>query len=370
MDQAAAATHANRLPLGTMILNWIRRLWDRLVLWFVSVGFSLALTIMLSIILRQRMSHNNGISAVGSATIVDDPGIPLHPFFQPGKVFPCRIRHAAASFWDDAMRVVRSMSIKFSDKEFESPFDLELNTGEVALFWSAASFLRFATLKRSHYGIEYPEYYKRYPAGVRGAYSGLRRDPTSFTNLKYYAQTPLLWVGSDDVKRYAKYRTIPHPDEKESGKLDSEELKISPQNQRILPGETLSRNYLKEEYARRIPRVGASYMLQVQIHSASDDDSPEIFNCCAEWDERSHPWHDLAVIRITEVLDWKRSCLMAFSLANLPKGLGIIPAKNLIDYNSLNYMRRHSEMARKVRLWSYRWFGVPPEIADDDNRNQ
>ena len=61
MDQAAAATHANRLPLGTMILNWIRRLWDRLVLWFVSVGFSLALTIMLSIILRQRMSHNNGI---------------------------------------------------------------------------------------------------------------------------------------------------------------------------------------------------------------------------------------------------------------------------------------------------------------------
>ena len=357
-------------PLGTKILTWLRRIWDRFVLWLVSAGFSLALTIVLSLIKRQRMSHNNGICGVGSATIVDDPGVPLHPLFHPGKVFPCRIRHAAASFMDDAMRVVRSMSIKFADEDMKSPFDLELNTGEVALFWSASSFLRFGMYKHTHYGIQYHEYYKRYPAGVRGALVGLRRDPTSFTNLEYYAQTPLLWVGSDDVKRYAKYRVIPHPSEKETGKLGPTDRQDPPEDQRILPGETRSRNFLKEEYARRIPREGAGYMLQVQIHAAQDDDSPEIFNCCVEWDARSHPWHDLAVIRVNKVLDWKQSCLTAFSLANMPKGLGIIPAANLLDYNSLNYMRRHSEMARKVRVWSYKWFGVPPEIPDDDNRNQ
>jgi len=370
MDPSARATSAAPLPVGTMILNAIRRAWDRFVLWFVSAGFSVAITIMLSIILRQRMSHNNGICGVGTAKIVDDPGIPLPPIFHPGKVFPCRVRHAAASFMDDAMRVVRSMSIKFADEDYESPFDLELNTGEVALFWSAASFLRFAKYKRTKYGIQYHEYYKRYPAGVRGALVGMRRDPTSFTNLEYYAQTPLLWTGADDVKRYAKYRIMPYPFKKESGRLSPTDVTDPPEDQRILPGEQRSRNYLKEEYARRIPREGAGYMLQVQIHTAMDDDSPEIFNCCAEWDERSHPWHDLAVIQVDTVLDWKRSCLTAYSLANLPKGMGVIPAKNLRDYNSLNYMRRHSELARKVRVWSYKVFGVPPEIPDDDNRNQ
>ena len=236
MDQAATLTE-NRMPLGHMILNWIHGVWNRLVLWVVSAGFSLMLTIFLSIIARTRMSHNNGICGVGSARIVDDPTMPLHPFFQPGQVFPCRVRHAAASFMDDAMRVVRSMSIKFADTDYKSPFDLELNTGEVALFWSASSFLRFAKYKRTKYGIQYHEYYKKYPAGVKGALVGMRRDPTSFTNLTYYSQTPLLWVGSDGVKRYAKYRIVPGDDVPESGRLDPTDMKDPPEDQRILPGE-------------------------------------------------------------------------------------------------------------------------------------
>jgi catalase len=369
MDSLATLPVRNTLPVGTIVLNRIRRLWDRIILWVTSVGFSVALTLFLSLF-RQRMSHNNGICARGSATIVSEPTMSLPAVFRPGQVFPCRIRHAAASFMDDAMRVVRSMSIKFADTQYRSPFDLELNTGEVALFWSAASFFRFAKYKRTRHGIQYHQYYRNYPAGMRGAHPGMRRNPTSFTNQHYYAQTPLRWRAADGVARYAKYRVIPHPAVPETGRLDAADMLIPTENQRVLPGEQRSRNYLKEEFARRVAREGASYMLQVQLHTAQDDDSPEIFNCCAEWEERSHPWHDLAVIRATEVLDWRESCLTAFSLANLPRDLGMIPAKNLLDYNSLNYLRRHSELARVVRIWSCRVFGVPPEIPDDDDRNQ
>jgi hypothetical protein len=32
-------------------------------------------------------------------------------------------------------------------------------------------------------------------------------------------------------------------------------------------------------------------------------------------------------------------------------------------------MRAHSELARKARLLSYKLFGLPPPIPDNDNRN-
>jgi hypothetical protein len=73
--------------------------------------------------------------------IVDDPRFPGHAFFAPGKVYPCRIRHASASLLDDAINDVRAIAIKFSDQRMQSPFDIEMNTGAVSPFWSAVSFL-------------------------------------------------------------------------------------------------------------------------------------------------------------------------------------------------------------------------------------
>jgi arachidonate 5-lipoxygenase len=87
------------------------------------------------------------------------------------------------------------------------------------------------------------------------------------------------------------------------------------------------------------------------------------------WDEAIYPWQDLAVVEIKEVLDWKESLITSFSINNMPKNLSIIPSKSVYDYNSLNYLRSHSEIARKARLLSYKVFGYPPEIPDDDNRN-
>jgi len=357
-----------KLTWGTIIYNTVKALWEKFVLWITSVMFGIGLAVFLSFPKRYRMSHNNGIAAKGLVRIVDNPTFPPHDFFEASRTFPCRVRHASATFLDDAMNCIRSFSIKFSDHHWRSPFDIEMNTGVINLFWSAVSFLKFAALRKQQWGVEYHDYYRKYPQGILGAQLSLRRDPSSFHNLRYQALTPYLFIGKDGVKRYAKYRSMPSDKEPETG--------ITPNmsdwdtcNQRILPNETRGRNFLKDEYKARVAHGGAEYLMQIQLRIAKDDDSPEIFNNQIPWDENIFPWQDLAIVQVKEVLDWRETLKTSFSLNHMPKSLGIIPAKSIYDYNSLNYMRSHSEIARKARLFSYKVFGYPPEIPDDDNRN-
>ncbi len=361
----SSATH---ITLSQIERYWIHRFGDKLLLWVYAKLFAVMLALFLCFPKQQRMSHNNGIGAAGKLRIVDHPEFPAHPFFAPGREFPVRIRHASATFLDDAMNCIRSMSIKLSDHHFKSPFDIEMNSGEVSLFWSAASFLKFARLRGEKYGIEYRDYNRKYPNGLAGSMAAGRRHATSFHNLHYYCKTPFLYMGSDNIKRYAKYRVIPADNEPESGKEENPS-EWDQCNQRILPHETRGRNYLKYEYEDRIRREGARYRLQIQTHPASDNEDPEVFNNMIVWDEDAHPWQDLGIITIDRTLDWKESTLTTFSVNNMPKTLGVLPAKSIFDYNSLNYLRAHSELARKARMLSYKVYGMVPPIPDNDNRN-
>jgi len=357
-----------KFSLFNVFIDWMKALYDKFTLWLTAKIFTLGLVFMVVLPYRNRMSHNNGIAGEGSIRIVDDPKFPAHDFFKPGKVFPARVRHASATFLDDAMNCIRSCSIKFSDHHWDSPFDLQCNTGKINLFWSAASFIQFAKMRKQQWGIEYHDYYRKYPEGLKGAQAALRRNPTSFTNLHFYALTPFLFIGIDKIKRYAKYRVIPFKDEPETG-ITENMCDWDTCNQRVLPHETNGRNYLKDEYKHRVYTEGAKYRLQIQTRIANDDDDPEIFNNQRPWDENVFPWHELAVIDITKNLTWKESTRTSFSLNNMPSSLGIIPAKSIHDYNSLNYLRSHAELARKARMFSYKIKGFPPPIPNDDNRN-
>ncbi len=150
----SAGTHKSP---GPVVSFWLRRFADKLVLWIYARLFGLMLAVFLSFPKRERMSHNNGIAATGNLRVVDDPDFPKHAFFAPGREFPVRIRHGSATFFDDAMNCIRSLSIKLSDHHFKSPFDIEMNTGETSLFGSAVSFLKFANMRGEKYGIEYRE---------------------------------------------------------------------------------------------------------------------------------------------------------------------------------------------------------------------
>ncbi|MEO7175360.1 MAG: hypothetical protein ABIV51_05855 [Saprospiraceae bacterium] len=363
------AIHTEKTERNKFFGTWLGEKRDLLVLWLTAKLTGVMIALMYSVKRKKRMSHDNGISGIGTVHMVENQSFPPHEFFAPGKSYPIRIRHASATFLDDAMNCIRSMSVKFSHEEFRSPFDLEMNTGPIGLFWSAASFLQFAALRKQDYGIEYKDYYRKYPEGLVGAQVSLRRNPFSFTNLQFYCQTPFLYKGTDGLKRYAKYRVIPFDDEPETG-IQTDMSEWDTCNQRILPDEARGRNYLKYEYVDRINQYGAKYRFQLQVHPSSEPDDPEVFNCMKLWDEHLYPWNDLGIIHITKVLSWEDSCRSSFSVGNMPKTLGILPAKSLYDYNSLNYLRMHAEVARKWRLFRYKFGGPPPPVPDNDNRNQ
>jgi len=312
------------------------------------------------------MSHNNGVAGKGRLTIVDDPDIPENDFFQGGRQFDIRIRHASATFLDDAMKVIRSCAIKFSDDHFKSPLDLQLNSGEFGVFWSAISFWKFASSRAEKWGVDWVKYNHDYPAGSLGAQKGVRRHATSFHNVRYYSQAPFLYITPKGIKYYCKYKVRPFEDIPETG-IDPNPSEIDTCNQRILPHETRGRNFLKNEYIKRVKEQGAKYRLQIQYRMAAEDDDPEIFNNMKPWDEKRFPWKDLAEFEITETLDWKESSRTTFSLKNMPKSLGIIPANSVYDYNSMNYMRANTEFARKVRLLSYKIFGYPGPIMCENS---
>jgi len=352
-------------PSRTLFGKWV----DKFQLWTISNLFGLVVAINMGLKNRERMSHNNGIGAKGKFTFDLDPRIPRHPFFEQGKVMPCQVRQGMATFYDDAMSTIRSLSLKLSNHYYESPWDMNLNTGSISLFWNAASFLKLASMRRQKWGIEYSDLYKKYPVAREGAISTLRRNPTSFSNLTYYAKTPFNFKGDDGVQRYAKYRAIPYdPDTVESGMIPERD-KFEPENQRINPGETRIRNYLKNELTERLRKGPVKYWYQLQIRDAEEDQDESIFNCCIDWDENEFPWMNVGVIELNEIMDWDSSNKIGFGVSNMPKGLGIIPAKSIYDPNSLNYMRARTEIARKARLFAYKIFGKPQEIPENDNRN-
>lgn len=348
--------------------TWLRRVKDKIILWILAKLFGLFIAVMVSFPKRSRMSHNNGIAGVGWLKIVDNPEWPEHEFFQPGRKFPIRVRHASATFLDDAMKCIRSISIKFADKRFKSPFDLEMNTGQFSLFWSASSFYKFGKKRAEQYGIEYVDYNRVYPDGHKGAVESLRIDPSSFQNLHYYAKTPFKFISMDGTLRYVKYRVLPADDAPETG-IDENPSEWDTCNQRIDPYDTKGRNYLKYEWEDCVREGRAKYKLQIQLHDAEDYEDPEIFNNMVVWDEKEHPWMDLAYFEIERTLDWKESTMTTFSVKNMPKTLGVLPAQSIYDYNSLNYFRTHSEIARHARRLSYKFFGFPPEIPNNDLRN-
>lgn len=336
----------------------------RIVLWIKAYGFAWILLLVASLIQRRRMSHNCGVLAAGKLRMVDNPAFPPHEFFTPGREMKCRIRHAPVSYDDDTIIQVRSASLKFADADFESPLDLEMNTGKISLFWSASNFLEF-TGGRSEEPLPYRKYYDKYPRGLLAAKDGIRRHPSSFAEMRYHTQTVQYFIGIDGVQRYVKFRLIPAEDIPESGVIPMEEL-VSFWSEKRDPSETRSRSYLKKEYAERLARGPVKYRLQLQLHTPGPDDTDEICNCNVDWDEATHPYMDVAIVEIHRMLSLKDEANAIFSLRHCPPSLGLIPPKNGDDYNSLNYMRAKSDIAKKARVFRYKLFGKGPADERED----
>lgn len=93
-----------------------------------------------ALLTRQRGTHAKGVGAIGTITVLDNPDLPEHEFFEAGRIYPLRLRHANLVRLDDAQLDVRAVTLKFADSDFDSPLDLMMHTGEEAAFWNIVSF--------------------------------------------------------------------------------------------------------------------------------------------------------------------------------------------------------------------------------------
>jgi arachidonate 5-lipoxygenase len=339
----------------------VKELVDKQILRASTVGI-LALVTQNSLTRRQRMSHEHGVAGVGRLRIVDRPTFPDHDFFRPGREFPVRLRHAGVSFRDDAMMVVRSASIKLADSDYEAPLDIEMNTGRISLFATAREFMLLMSTIMNGRGQHFQRFFQLVPHSREASVDGVRRNPSSYTQLYYHSQTIFAFRARDGRTRYCRYRLIPWDRGPESGLIDEADAR-EVYNQRALPGEPRSRLYLKDEWRERVEREGARYHLQIQLHEWSPSDPEEILSCSRIWDEETHPYHDLAEVEITRVLSFEEQQRMVFSIAHQPPSLGVLAAASIDDYNSINYLRERAVVAKKARLLTYRVFGMDPEVS-------
>lgn len=333
-------------------------------LWAYAHIYTALIMVGSSLMERRRMSHDNGTTATGRLKIVDAPTFPAHEFLSPGREFQIRLRHASVSYDDDTIIQVRAASLKLADSRYESPLDLEMNTGTISLFWTARNFLEFFSTREMTNGLAFTKFYDKYPLGLQAGKDGIRKYPSTFAQMYYHAQTAQLFLGKDGVRRYVKFRMIPEDRGPETGLIPMAEL----ENRWLetpAPGETRSQNYLKEEYAARIARGPVRYHLQLQLHVPSPDDSPEILSCSVAWDEATHPFIDVATVEVDTLLSLDENNLMRFSVAHCPDSLGLLPAESIDDYNSINYMRKSSGAAKSSRLFFYKIFGMPKAVPDE-----
>jgi hypothetical protein len=126
-----------------------------------------------------------------------------------------------------------------------------------------------------------------------------------------------------------------------------------------LPGDTRPEDYLRQEWADRVKREGAAYLLQLQLYEAGPTDTPEVLNSSRPWDLATSPWHDLASVQVRELLSTEESTGLHFSIGHQPPSLGLIAAYSVDDYNSINYARKRMALAKHARIFAYRRKGAP-----------
>ena len=322
-----------------------------------------------SLVTRRRMSHDNGIVARGRIRILEAPeGVPPNAFFRPGRTFEGTIRHASITFPDDAALQVRAASLKFSVGPVDSECDLLMNGGEATPFWNMDTFWQFMRARMRGGRAHLIPYFRRNPRCYFNVRDALRRNPESFADQRYYTQTPLRFHASDGVERYAKFRLVPEdPNVAESGVPNEDDLQ-TPWFQDARADEALEPDYLKREYRERLRGYGeARYRLQIQLLEWAPHHSREVeLNSLYPWDEREHPWRDLASVVMDESVDDPREAQgFLFSLRNLPRDtLSVIPATGFKDGPSMDRLRLAGYWPRRARLAMLRLRGATPPVAN------
>ena len=313
-----------------------------------------------------RATHKFGVGASGTIKVLANPNIPEHDFFSVGREFKCKLRHGTVSFEDEAAKDIRSASIKFSDQEEEAPLDLIMNTGDQG-FFNAVEFWQFTMA--SIQGMKEGEVvsseglkalFTKDPLQSQLFEEGLRRAPSSFSQLYYHTQLINYFKAKDGKIRYVKYRLTPEDKSTESGIPIGEDAE-RPYDQIRFANETKPNDYLRNEFKERLSKKNIIYYLQIQLREddrKSTLDKSSLFRQEVEWEEKKYPWLDLAKVTLDKVLSFEETEKLRFNVGRQPSSLGIIPADSPEDPRSINHIRASvysaSQLMRSIRFKSVR----------------
>jgi len=101
---------------------------------------------------------------------------------------------------------------------------------------------------------------------------GLRRAPTSFSDLVYHSQIAYQFIPSDGQPRLVKFRLVPGRPCTQTGLLGETEDQLHPWDTKRPASETRSRYYLRKEFVQRMEGLDAvRYVLQIQISESLDE---------------------------------------------------------------------------------------------------
>ena len=99
------------------------------------------------------------------------------------------------------------------------------------------------------------------------------------------------------------------------------------------------RDYLTADFEEHLSGDGIQYKLQIQLHEIQPDDSHLVLHPARAWDQATHPWLDLADVRLASLLPLDVIECTRSSLENMPLSLSISPAKTIYDYTSIANLR-------------------------------
>jgi len=98
-------------------------------------------------------------------------------------------------------------------------------------------------------------------------------------------------------------------------------------------------SYLIPEFMDQILKGAIKYKLQIQLHEIKPDDSHLILHASRAWDQKSHPWLDLADVTVTSQLPVDVIERTRCSMDHHPPSVSFPSAETIYDYNSIPYLR-------------------------------
>jgi hypothetical protein len=290
----------------------------------------------------------SSVEAVGFAVVADDSArLPANKFFSPGRVFAVRVKHSSfpacgPPLSNGSRASYKTMSIKFSDHDVDSPLDLVLKTGHHGPYYNVVTMDQFyAALRTGNPDIK--NYLLEHPVCLESVLDGLRFEADSYTDQHYYSHFIYEFLSTDGYKRTARFRATPVDQSwTQTGLLTLEQQRHvwnylvgqSPEYTSTQP-----ESFLREEFSRRLAAAGfIEYRLQIQLGEQ------QAYCPCDPGPEAAGEWLDLARLTLGQVLGPfdGSSAGTLFNVGRLPPStLHLADPNDPADFNSAPAVESH-----------------------------